>query len=191
MTEMTEISGVGPSRAEDLHDAGYEDAESVANADPAELDDMFSTLSGEALVDAAQDAVSGDEQDAVDETDTDEDDESADTDDTAKVETFTFSPGFSAEQEYHLMASLVNEEVDARRRNNKDRLTATQDALESVRSGEPYEFTLQQLSIGYRAMNQLEAEYRGTRGLSTFVSNVRDIQQFFQDARSENWPDNE
>lgn len=177
MTQLTEIDEVGPSRADDLEEAGYKTAESVADADPDELDGMFGTASGEELVSNAQDA--------TEESDTD------DTDDPAKTETFTLEPGFDDTQEYHLIAALVNQEISARQTNDPDRLEAVQGALAEVRAGEPYELTLQQLSLGYTGINQLESEYRGTRGLADFVGGIREIRNVFQSARQENWPDNE
>jgi hypothetical protein len=195
MTDLTEIDGVGPARAEDLEDEGYDSAEDVADADPDELDELFTSTSGEDLVSSAQDeTVLGDDvEDAAEESDEDESEdteevEAEDDEDPAKTETFTLEPGFDDTQEYHLMAALVNEEVKARRTNNAGRLEATQDALAQVRAGEPYEFTMAQLSIAYTGTNQLESEYRGTRGLAQFVGGVREIRNVFQNARQQNWP---
>lgn len=189
MTELTDIDSIGPSRADDLRDAGYDSAEAVADADPSNLDELFGTASGDELVSNAQDATAlGDTvPDDTDDDADDGDDEVADDDES--VETFTLEPGFSDTQEYHLIAALVDQEISARRSNNTDRLEQTQDAIASVRTGEPYEMTLKQLSIAYTGINQLESEYRGTRGLGQFVGGVRDIRNVFQNARKENWPD--
>lgn len=192
MTELTEIDEVGPSRAEDLEEAGYETAEAVADADTEDVDGLFGTTSGQTLVENAQDATTlGDdvpddvEEEAADESEEDE------TTDPAKEETFTLEPDFDDTQEYHLIAALVNQEIAARRTNNSDRLEAVQGALAEVRAGEPYELTLQQLSLGYTGINQLESEYRGTRGLADFVGGIREVRNVFQSARQENWPDSE
>lgn len=191
VTDLTDIDDVGPSRAEDLEDEGYETAEAVADADPAELDDVFGTTSGENLVSNAQDATALGDDVAVVEEEADAESEDESTDDPAKTQTFTLEPGFDDTQEYHLIAALVNQEIAARRTNNPDRLEAVQGALAEVRAGEPYELTLQQLSLGYTGINQLESEYRGTRGLADFVGGIREVRNVFQSARQENWPDEE
>jgi len=181
MTELTEIDNVGPSYADDLQEAGYDSAEDVASADVEALDGLVGTVSGEELKENANDEVGpedtadGDEQNA----------------DPAKTETFEIDPGFSETQEYHLIAALVNQEVDARRSNSLDRLESVQGALAEVRDGAPYNLTLNQLSIAYTGTNQLESEYRGTRGLADFVGGVREVRNVFQDARRSNWPEAE
>jgi len=170
MTELTNIDGVGPSYAETLVDEGYENAEAVATATPDELDGVLETASGETLVENAGDVV-GDE---------DTDSSQANTE---------LTPGFSDEQCYHLISALVDEEVTARQQNDGGQLDLIQSMIEQVRTGEPYTFTLEQLSVGYRATNNLESKYRGMRGMGTFVSEIREINQFFQEHRSRNWPD--
>lgn len=176
MTELTDIEGVGPSYAETLHEAGYDSAEDVAGADPDELDALVDTVSGDELVARAQSE--GDVDDDTDE-------------DPAKTQTYEFSPGLSENQQHHLIAALVEEEIKARRTNDNSRVEVTQDIMAQVRDGEPYNLTLQQLSIAYTGTNQLEGRYRGTRGLSNLIAEIREITQVFQEARKENWPDQE
>lgn len=170
MTDLTDIDGVGPSYADTLEDMGYDDAESVASADADEVDEAIDTVTGEELI-----------QNAVDATEAVED--------PAKEEAFTVDAEFSEAQENHLISAFIDQEVQARRTNDADRLQATQDAIREIREGQPYELTLQQLSIGYTATNQLESEYRSTRGLSELVGQIRDVRNVFQNARQENWPD--
>lgn len=189
MTDLTEIDGVGPSYADDLADNGFESAEDVAAADPDDLDGILPTTSGERLVDNAEHAIQPTDNSDDETADTDESDDTGDDADPAKTTYHEFEPDFTEDQEHHLMAALINEEVKSRRRNNADRLDATREAIATVREGEPYSFTLEQLSIAYTATNQLESEYRGTRGLASFVSEVRAINTFFQSARQEHWPD--
>lgn len=186
MTELTEIEGVGPSYAEDLEDAGYETAEDVADADPSDVDDIIPTTSGEEVVSNAQDGAAlgePDHEEPIVETEDDTDD--------FGPETYTLEPDLSAAQENHLIYALINEEVQARRRNNASRHDDVTRAIDDVKGGEPYVFTYEQVSIAYTAMNQLENEYRGTRGLSTFVSDIRDVAQYFQQKRQEHFEDNE
>jgi hypothetical protein len=192
MTDLTEIDDVGPSRAADLEDAGYETAEAVADADPDDVDGLFGTTAGESLVANAQEATTlGDDvPDDVEEQAADESEDDT-ISDPAKEETYVLEPGFDDTQEYHLIAALVNQEIAARRTNDPGRLDAVQGALAEVRAGEPYELTLQQLSLGYTGINQLESEYRGTRGLADFVGGIREVRNVFQSARQENWPDSE
>jgi len=171
MTELTEIDGVGPSYAEELEESGYESAEDVATTDEEELDGVLDTLSGAELVANASGVAETDDSDP------------------AKEETYTLEPGFSVDQENHAINALVSEEINARASNNGDRLEATRGAIIELKEGEPYELTLQQISIAYRACNQLESEYRGTRGLSTFVGQMREVTKYFQETRQEHWPD--
>lgn len=188
MTDLIDIDGVGPSYAEDLEDAGYESAEDVADADAEALDDLIPTATGEEIVANAQDeAALGAPEDEEPAEEAVEDDEESESEDDGE-ETFTLEPGFSEEQENHLMYALINEEVTSRRRNNAARLERAQGAIRDVRAGEPYEFSLKQLSIAYTGTNQLESEYRGTRGLSSFVSKVRAMTQYFQAKRQEHFP---
>lgn len=190
-TNLTDIDGVGPSYADELEEEGYDSAEDVADADPEALDDIVPTASGETIVAAAQDEVAiGDEEDEVEDEPEAEEDADAKYEDSEE-EVYELSPGFSEDQEHHLITALVNEEVKSRRRNNSSRLDATRGAIREVRNGEPYHLTLEQLSIAYTGTNQLESEYRGTRGLASFVSNVRELKTYFQNARQENWPDSE
>lgn len=174
MTELESIDGVGPSYATELEVAGYDDAEAVALGDPDDLDSVLDTITGEELVTNAAEV-------AEVEPDTDEASET--------TQSYTLEPDFDVVQEYQLLYALMNEFVKANRTNNIDRTEAALDALTDVRSGEPYEFTMEQLSIAYTGTNQLESEYRGTRGLSNFVSQMRDVKNVFQAARTENWPE--
>jgi len=195
MTDLTEIDGVGPSYAEELEEAGYESAEDVADADPEALDGLLTATSGEELVSSAQDeAVLGDDGEPESETSVDETEVEVEEDESEDEETeevFSLEPGFTEDQEHHLIAALINEEITSRRRNNSTRLEDARGAIRQVRAGEPYELTLKQLSIAYTGTNQLESEYRGTRGLASFVSQIRDLSEYFQQARQENWPDSE
>jgi hypothetical protein len=201
MTSLTDIDGVGPSYAEDLEDEGYESAEDVADADPDALDDIIPTATGEEIVSNAQDeAALGTPESESTAEETVEDEAEAESEDTEEAveeneddgaEVFTLEPGFSEDQEHHLITALVNEEITSRRRNNTDRLEDARGAIRQIRQGEPYELTLKQLSIAYTGSNQLESEYRGTRGLASFVSQIRDVSSYFQQARQENWPESE
>lgn len=172
MTELTEIDGVGPSYAETLQDEGYSSAEDVADTDAEDLG-VLDTLTGEELKENAV-AVSGDDV--------------ADDEDPTKEEYYDLEPGLSVDQENHLIHALVQEEINARASNNADRHEAARNAIIEVKDGEPYSLTLQQISIAYRATNQLESEYRGTRGLSTFVGEMRQVTNYFQETRQEYWP---
>lgn len=171
MTDLQEIDQIGPSYAEELESAGYDSAESVASADADELDGVLDTLDGETIVSNAEDEV--------------EETEEAEEEDDAGP--FVLEPGFDEDQRNHLIRALVTEEVQARRRNNSDRAEAVRDAIQTVIDGEPYEFTMGQLDVAFRGTNQLEAEYRGTRGLGSFTTKVRAVRDTFKDARQENW----
>lgn len=190
MTELTEITGVGPSYAETLEDNGYETAEDVAGADPEELDELIERADGSDLVVNAMDAVPLDDIDddpVADDADGGVDeDESTDDDDSGET-IVTMDPHLTETQEVHLIRALVREEVRNIRRNDTDGSDMTRDVIRQVRDGRPYELTLQQCDYAYRATNQLQQEYQQDRHINSLVGEVRELTEMFQQARTGNW----
>jgi hypothetical protein len=170
MTDLQEIDGIGPSYAEELEANGFDDAEAVAEADPDDIDEMLDSLDGHQVVEAATAEVESDEDDEDDDTGV-----------------YEIEPDFDEDQRNHLIRALVTQEVQARRRNDSSRAEAIRDAIGQVIEGEPYEMTMEQLDAAYTGANQLESEYRGTRGLGSFTTKIRGIRNTFKDARQEHW----
>lgn len=178
-TDLTEIDGVGPSYAEELSEAGYESAEDVAEADEDELDKLIGTINGSDLRASATDLVGDQGQSDGQEQSVDDD-------------TVEFDMDLSTDQRNHLIKALVNEEIRARKTNSKSEVESAKEAIEMVIEGEPpYQFTRQQLDAGYRSTNQLESEYRSQRGVGSFTTQIRHLNQAFQQARKEHQQRNE
>lgn len=175
MTDLTEIDGVGPSYAEELASNGYTSAEDVAAADADELDDVIDTHNGADLKDAASE-VAGPQEDTEDVAEVDDE------------EYFELDFEISEDQRNHLIKGLVNEEIRARRTNKAADVESAKAAINEVLDGAPYEFTKQQLDTAYRAVSQLEAEYRSQRGVGTFVTQIRNLKNNFQEARQDAHP---
>jgi hypothetical protein len=168
MTDVTEIDRVGPNYATELTDAGFETAEDVANADPADIDAIVETASGETIVQNAVDVV------------TESQTESEPTD------TRTLDHELSDSVRRHAIAALVAMEIEARRTNNNDQIDLLHDAIAELESDErPYEFTTDQLNELYRGLNEIESQYRSTRGLSDFVGQIVQLRENVQEKRLE------
>lgn len=162
MTDLDDIDGVGPSYAEDLVDAGYESIDDVATADPDDVDGILSTMSGDELVENAQ----------------------ALADDAGS--SGAVLADVSEDQENHLLRALVEQEVQARRTNNAEQVEVVRDAIATVKAGAPYELTDTQLDIAYRGVNQLESEYRSTRGIQGFVGDIHALANELNELRAVN-----
>jgi|APHM01.1.fsa_nt_gi hypothetical protein len=65
------------------------------------------------------------------------------------------------------------------------RLEYMSDAYDVVRAGEPYVLEYEQISGIYTAINRREKELRGMSGIGSFVSEVREMTQYFQGRRKE------
>lgn len=195
MSDLSDIDGVGPARAETLQEAGYETIHDVATADEDELDEALgSGATASTIIEAAQEE---DEEEAnfepADETEEveSEDDEEVEVeeDDVEAEPDGDSDDGYrfdlNRNQQNHLLRALVEQEVNARRTNQPGRVEAVLDAIEEVRSGEPYDLTEQQLNLMYSGINQLENEYRGLRGISGFTSEVRDARIVIDNARKD------
>lgn len=187
MTELTEIDGVGPSYAETLADNGYDSAEAVADADPDAVDGLIGNVSGDTLVENARD-VSAEDTGGDDADDAGDDAEDAGGGDDEQ-RTLTIDADFTDVQENYLIRALVEQETRARRTNNGDQVGIINDAIDEVKSGQPYELTLDQAGQAYTGINQLEQDLRADRSINRFVSDVRDVKQVFQQARNDNWPE--
>jgi hypothetical protein len=175
--DLTEIESVGPARADELVAAGYETVPDVANADEDDLDALFDTTSGEALVSNAQAVVSdSDESVGV----VEGGDASVATDDEQVV---TIEDVFTDVQEYYLIAALSERATTARRQNNFGRLEDIESLIASIRTGGPYELTAEQIAIAYTAANEKMRDFQSTRGISNLVAEIRDVRDTFQDER--------
>lgn len=179
-TDLTEIDGIGPSYAEELEQAGFESAEDVAAGDADELDAVLDTHSGSDIKDSASE-VAGPQETEFDTTE----------DGRGSGEYHEFDYDLDEDQRNHLIKGLVNEEIRARRTNKAVDVEMVKDAIGRVMSDESLSLTKEQLDTAYRAMNQLESEYRSQRGVGTFTTKISNLKNALQEARSEAHPDNE
>lgn len=163
MTELTEISGIGPSYANSLEDEGYDTAEAVADADPDDLDDVVGTKSGESIVEAAVNVVG--------------------VDNDVEDDLYELEPDISVDQRNYLLKSLVQQETKARRVNNQDKVDRLKDVIQQVIDGEPYTLSENQIADVYEATNQMEQELLRDRNIHSFVSTVREVNDFFKAKR--------
>lgn len=163
--KLTDIDHIGPARAESLGEAGIGAVEAVATASD---DELAAALGDSVPVDEVQESAT----ELIAASDTDP--------------TYEFDYDLSADQRRHLIAALIEEEVTARRRNDAGLRKTVSDMVDQViDDAGPYEFTYEQLNAGYRATNNMESEYRGTRGLSSFITEIHELSSAFQAARQE------
>lgn len=176
MTDLDEISGVGPAYAEELAENGFDSAEDIAQADPDDVDEVLASADGQEIVNNALDLTGGAPDDDEDEIEV-EDDQIA------------FSPGFSETQENHMISALVDEEIKQRKRNHGSTAEQIMDIIDEFKSGEPYHVTLDDLSYMYTAASQMESMYRAERGLGgNFAGEIREVKNIVQEQREMNWP---
>lgn len=190
MTDLEEINGIGPGRADTLEEDGYHTAEDVANAKPENIGEIIQAADGGEIVSNAQAiADKGDiDGESVDEEEDDSVEEETEPEEPGDIEV-VFDMDLSTTQRNHVIGALLNEEIKTRRTNRRDKRELVQEAVNMFIEGDhPYELTLEQLNTLYRGLNEIESEYRSTRGLSSFVGEIRSVKNEVQELRSENWP---
>jgi len=173
-TDLTDITGIGPSYAEQLRDNGYGTVEDVANADVDEIDDVIATHDGEGLVENAKVLLDDSSVEFEDEPEEDVGDER-----------YELDIDMTPTQRNHFIKGMVNEEIRARRTNKAGDVESATSAIETLVEGPPYTFTEAQLDTAYRALNQIESEYRSLRGIGSFVTEIRNLCDAVQAKRSE------
>jgi len=167
--ELTTIDAIGPAYAQELADAGYESVADVAEADPADIDDVLVSADGAQIVDNAQDAGTG-----------------ADTD--ADVRLFELTE-LTMTQHTNALYAMIDQQTAAVRTNDVSTVSMVDDAIETLLGDEPYELTLDQLTQLYTGLSNRESELRSTRGINSYVSDIRELRNEVQELRSSNWPD--
>lgn len=185
--ELTDIKGVGPSRAETLVEAGYDSVMVVAEADPDALgEELGASANSEAIITSAQDLVS-DEEAGVD-----EGEETEDEDDyrsvTRPIEVET------RDDSLYLVKGLLDEMLRLHGRNEFDEADEVADLTERVfdeigQDGGTIRADLDDLSYLYTSIRNIEQEFKQTRGVTDLVGRVKDLRVNIQDARQELWPE--
>ncbi|AGM11368.1 RadA [Halogranum tailed virus 1] len=185
MTELTEIDGVGPARADDLREMGYEDAEAVAEAEAEDLTELARVGEDKALemIVAAQN-ISSDEDEPEDETITfdeddleDESEEEPEREEDAEPEVeeedeereFDVSLDLDARQQEILTAALLNQYTSLRSR-NVARSNACDAALTKFRGGYDATLTEDELNAVHAAVRQRRMDYQGNNHISLMQS---------------------
>lgn len=189
MTEydLTDISGVGPARAEKLTNAGFGDVESVASADEEDLDDVLSAgADADEIVANARETLLDDDNDEAD-----EDDSSLNADPREKTKTLTIDDAQTAR---YLYKGLIDDELRLRKQNKVDEADEVVELgdrlLADVGSdGGTIEVDLDDLSRLYTAVRNIEQEFQQTRGITHLVGKLRNARTDIQELRSSLWPD--
>jgi hypothetical protein len=208
MTDLSDLTGVGPATAEELESEGYTVAD-VADADADEIEQYLtpSVDPSETIADA-EDATEDTTADtstateaveaATDESGTDsEADSETDMDEIGADEILVeFSEPVDDDLMYAIMRAVLDKELDARRTNNFDRHETTMELVDKLarqyEADDPtYAYTFEELNVLYTALNDEQRNLAGTTGISTFSGRVKNARDDVQQVRRDNWPDNE
>lgn len=207
MTDVTDITGIGPSKADTLAENGFETVEDIATADVDELaavDGVGDDRAAEFVLDAEGllDTEEGDEDDEIEETvdeeafdltpesaDEDEDpvqeveETEDDTDETDEPYSVTLS--FDSQLQYDVLhAALMRHHEDVYT-SNQPASDATQDLLDGLGTdGGTYELTEFELNTLHTAIKQTRVHYQG-ENLIDHMDALRSVEQQVDDARDE------
>lgn len=181
MVEITDITGIGPSKADDLEDEGYESVEDIAQADPDNLSDIsgisedraleYMVSAGDLLDDSEDDEESsGDEFDLTPDEVGEElqEDEEDDEDDEAEAEPeeepeYTVTVEFDNRLQYHTFHAAImryHEDVYTSNQPYSDTMQKILDGLSGTESA-TYELTGTELNTLHTAVKQARTEYQG------------------------------
>ncbi len=202
MTDITEISGIGSSKADDLAEAGFESAEDIAAANPSDIQAVegFGDARSKEIHEKAVDLISvdeaeeaGEDADSVEGADegAEEDAESTEGDggladgSEAGGEEYILSLSASDTQRNHLLAALARREVEEIQRKDMDRAEAARDIIQQVIDGGDLELTEDQVHLLYSAITALTNDYHGTRGLTELSREIRDLRERIKDFRED------
>lgn len=173
-SDLTDIEGVGPSRAETLQDAGFDDPEGVASASVDELDGVLGAAANpEEIIDNAAEVAGGNNEDRSD---------------TRELEL----P--DRDSALYLIKGLVDEKVRLERRNEYEKSDEVSDLVVRLfddvgPDGGTITVDIDDLSVLYTSVRNIEQEFQGTRGVTDRVGMLRDLRITIQDYRDELWPD--
>jgi len=184
--ELTDITGVGPSRADDLVELGFETVESIAEAEPDALTDLNRVGEDKALemiVDAQNVLDEGEESVEEEESitfDEEKDDSTANevTEEEPEIEEESLSEDEEEEseeagpEEYEIYFELTDEQhevlitalLDSHTdlmSNNRSRSMACKDVLTKLRGGSTMHLTREELNAVHAAMRERRLSYQG------------------------------
>jgi len=109
---------------------------------------------------------------------------------TQEAEVETHSVNLSYEEEFgnHVIAALVEVEVNEYQRKQHDKVEQIRELEEQFHGGEgevALEVTPFQLNALYRAVNQRQQDYHSNRGVAGMTGHLRDVSEQVQEARAE------
>lgn len=185
-TDLTEITGVGPARAEKLKNAGFETAEDVATADLDEISEPLGSAAHPEDVRASAIEAAG-----MDEEEVSGGDVSVERDPRSDTRELAIE---SPEYAFYLVKGLADEQLRLRRRNEVTKIGPITDLMQRISSqigddGLVFRVDLDDLSSLYTAIRNVEDEISGMRGQGEMIGDMRDLRNEIQSLRDDLWPD--
>jgi len=200
--ELNDISGVGPSRADDLEELGYDSVEAVAEADPDSLTELSRVGEDKALemvVDAQNllDESSDGDEEPEDSITFDEDELEEDEPEVEEVEAedaepeepeqsrgpYEISFDLTDRQREILITALLDSHTDLRS-NHHARSNACDDTLVKFRDGDTVSLTEDELNALHAAIRQRRLDYQGNNHIDLMQATMP-IENQIADARQE------
>ncbi len=198
---LQELDGVGPARADELTDAGFDTIAAVAAASAETIADETSISEGtaESLVADAED-LSGEETldtdveiEEVTGDETDEPTEVVDDNNTDTSEdTVTVELTDNDEDILHVLHIVLEEATSQRQSSNRLMQQATYDVAEQLAAqiaSDTETYTVSgdrdELNALYRALSSGEHDYAGRAGIPSLYGRFRSMKEDVNDARSE------
>lgn len=180
MVQIDDITGIGPTKAEKLEDNGFESVEDVAEADPADLEEISGISEDRALeymVSAGDllDDESSEEGEEFDLTpsevsdelkDSDESSDASETDeepDDESASTFDVTLSFEEKIEYDVYHAALMRQLETVYTSNQPAADAIQGFLDELDdfNSVSYELTEYELNTLHTAVKQTRSEYQG------------------------------
>lgn len=203
-TELDDLSGVGPSTAEELADDDYT-IEAIADADPDELTDYLApgidpedpiSDAVKATEDSESEVTEESESEATDENES-EKTESSESEDDGGEELHEVDFELIDEHpdlKYAILRSVLDTELDSRRgSNNNDRhetVTELHDRLvDQFESNGPYQYPFDELTLLYTSLRDEKNKLNQQSGVSRYAGHVKRLSDEVQEVRRENFPD--
>jgi len=210
MVEVKDIKGIGPSKAEDLEDEGYESVEDIAQADPDNLSDIsgisedraleYMVSAGDLLDDSDDDEESSGEEfdltpsevsDELEEAEEEEEDtpdievvdEEEDEAESEEEPTYTVTVDFDTEMEYHTFHAAVmryHENVYTSNQPKSDAMQKVLDGLDA--SGTELELTETEFNTLHTSVKQARTDYQGNN-LIDHMDALKGVEQQINDQR--------
>lgn len=212
MTEVTDITGIGPAKADTLAENGFETVEDIATADVdelAEVDGVGADRAAEFTFDAKEEL-------AEDETEEDEVEEAEEIEETIDEEAFDLTPSddtdeveeveeveedddpveveeelynvdltFDSQLQYDVLHASLMRHHENVYTSNQPASEATQKLLDELdNSGADYTLDEYELNTLHTAIKQTRVDYQGAN-LIDHMDALRDVEQEVDDYRDE------